>query len=82
LHSRARAALANPFKVAPHGPYSREEAGTKYELWLEVEILRQDNAVCSALNMIWKAAKQGEVELECFCKPLACHGDVVKQVAA
>ena len=36
--------------------------------------------MCAALNEIWLAAKQGEVELECFCKPFACHGEVVKRV--
>jgi len=73
-------ALANPFKVAPHGPYAREEAIAKYELWLEAKISRHDDAVCTALNEIWKAARQGSVELECFCAPLPCHGDVVKRI--
>lgn len=73
-------ALGNPFGVQPHGLYTREESIAKYELWLEAKIAVRDTAVCNALNEIWKAAKQGEVELECFCKPLACHGDVVKLV--
>lgn len=73
-------ALANPYKVAPHGPYTREQSITKYGRWLEQKIAAKDKAVCAALNEIWLAAKQGEVELECFCKPLACHGDVVKRV--
>lgn len=73
-------ALGNPFGVRPHGPYTREESIAKYQVWLEAKILRYDDAVCGALNEIWKAAKQGEVELECFCKPLACHGDGVKRV--
>jgi hypothetical protein len=73
-------ALGNPFGVKPHGPYTREESITKYEVWLEAKILRHDDAVCASLNEIWRAAKQGSVELECFCKPLACHGDVVKRV--
>lgn len=73
-------ALGNPFGVKLHGPYTREESITKYEVWLEAKILRHDDAVCASLNEIWRAAKQGSVELECFCKPLACHGDVVKRV--
>lgn len=73
-------ALANPFKVAPHGPYSREQSISRYTTWLEHKIAGKDKGVCAALNEIWTAAKQGQVELECFCKPLACHGDVVKQV--
>lgn len=73
-------ALGNPFGVKAHGPYTREESIAKYEVWLEAKIAARDTAVCAALNKIWKAAKQGEVELECFCKPLACHADVVKRV--
>jgi hypothetical protein len=37
-------ALANPFKVAPHESYTREESIAKYELWLEAKILRHDDA--------------------------------------
>jgi hypothetical protein len=32
------------------------------------------------LNSIYLAAKQGDVELECYCAPLACHGDVIKEL--
>ena len=73
-------ALANPFKVAPYGSYSREQSISRYTTWLEQKIAGKDRGVCAALNEIWTAAKQGQVELECFCKPLACHGDVVKRV--
>lgn len=73
-------ALGNPFGVKPHGPYTREESISRYAAWLEQKITDRDKSVCAALNEIWRAAKQGDVELECFCKPLACHGDVVKRV--
>lgn len=72
--------LANPFKLKPYGTYTSEESVAEYECWLEQKIASKDKAVCDTLNEIWKAAKQGEVELECFCAPLLCHGDVVKQV--
>lgn len=73
-------ALANPFKVEPHGPHSREESLARYGRWLGVKIASKDRAVCAALNEVWRAAKRGDVELECFCKPLACHADIVKRV--
>lgn len=72
-------ALGNPFGVKPHGPYTREESLSRYEAWLEQKIVLMDKDVCAALNAIWKAARQGEVELECFCAPKACHGDIVKR---
>ena len=72
--------LANPFKIKPHGPYTREESLAYYGRWLEEKIAAKDGAVCTALNTVWRAAKAGEVELECCCKPLACHADAVRKV--
>ena len=77
---RAAHALGNPFGIKPHGPYTREESLAKYEVWLEEKVAAKDPAVCGALNAIWSAAKQGPVELECFCSPLGCHGDTVKRL--
>ena len=73
-------ALANPFKLKPRGKFERGESISRYKQWLEHKIEVRDPAVCAALNVIWRAAKQGDAELECFCAPLPCHGDVVKQV--
>lgn len=71
--------LANPFKLKPYGPYTRDESLEAYQAWLRRKVKARDANVCAALNDIWKAAKRGEVELECFCAPQACHGDVIKQ---
>ena len=73
-------ALANPFKVKPWGTYERGESISHYEAWLEQKLKTRDPEVCTALNDIWRAAKQYEVGLECFCAPLPCHGAVVKKV--
>lgn len=73
-------ALANPFKLEPYGPYTREESLARYGRWLHEKVAAKDPAVCGALNELWRAAKAGEVELECFCSPRACHADVVKRV--
>jgi len=73
-------ALGNPFGVQPYGPYTREKSLAKYESWLEHKISIRDAAICAALNMIWQAARQGDVELECFCAPLGCHGQGIKRV--
>lgn len=73
-------ALGNPYGVQLHGPYTREQSLAKYDGWLDHKIKTRDLAVCAALNMIWKAAQGGDVELECFCVPLGCHADIVKRV--
>lgn len=69
--------LANPFKVKPYGKYERGETLGLYEAYLKEKIAEKNQAVCLALNTLWIAAKAGEVELECFCAPQGCHGDVV-----
>ncbi len=73
-------ALANPFKLTPYGSYTRNESITAYEAWLTQKVRARNPDVCTALNDIWRAVKRGEVELECFCAPLPCHGDVIKRV--
>ncbi len=73
-------ALANPYGVKPHSLYTREKSLAKYEGWLEHKVEMRDAAVCAALNMIWQAARQGDVELECFCAPLGCHRHGIKRV--
>ena len=45
-------------------PYSREQSISRYTTWLEQKIAGEDKGVCAALNEIWTAAKQGQVELE------------------
>ena len=75
-------ALANPFKVEPYGPYERGEALLHYRDYLQGKIAVKDADVCGALNTVWLAAKRGEVELECFCKPLPCHSDMIIEIVA
>ena len=50
---------------------SREEAIQKYEQWL---LARPD------LVNLAKSVLKGKV-LGCWCKPLACHGDVLARIA-
>ena len=78
----AQHALANPFKVEPYGPHERGEALLRYRDYLQEKIAVKDADGCRALNTLWRAAKQGEVELECFCKPLPCHADVIIEIVA
>lgn len=71
-------ALGNPTELRHET--EREKVIASYKIWLAEKIEAKDKAVCRALNQIFGAAKRGEVELECFCSPKACHGDVIKQV--
>ena len=59
---------------------SREEAIEKYEQYLRLAIYKNDSYICNEMNRIWKMAKTGDVNLVCFCKPKACHGDIIKKL--
>lgn len=62
-------ALGNPFTLEQ---YSREEAIKKYRRWLWDKIKAEDAPVLAALS-----ALDEDSVLACWCKPKACHGDVV-----
>lgn len=61
----------NPFKIG-HGPggLSREEAISKYKEYFEQEILPDPEKHSALLSL------RG-YRLGCFCKPEACHGDII-----
>lgn len=59
---------------------SREEAIALYRNWINQKIQQRDPTVVAALNLIYLMAKQDGVKLICYCKPQACHGDVIKEL--
>jgi len=58
----------NPFKIGRDG--SRKEVIRKYRKWL----LKQPKLLAELPKL------RGKV-LACWCKPLACHGDVLAEMA-
>ena len=65
---------------ALHQCETREESIAKYKVWLLDKIATKDVDVCSVLNAIYKHAKYGRVYLVCYCKPHACHADIIKEL--
>jgi len=59
---------------------TREVAIAKYEEYLKLAISENNRYICDELNKIWSKAKSGDVNLVCFCKPKACHGDIIKKL--
>jgi len=57
----------NPFKIGPDG--TRAEVISKYRAWVESEL-----DLLAALPEL-----HGKV-LGCWCKPAACHGDVLAEL--
>lgn len=69
--------LGNPFRVGRDG--SRMDVIQKYRVWLEKN--RERPRVKTELQQLADLAReQGHLELGCWCAPLACHGDVVRDV--
>ena len=58
----------NPFKIGPDG--DRKEVIRKYRAW----IMKNPRLLASLGELRGK-------RLGCFCKPLACHGDVLAALA-
>lgn len=76
--------LANPFtyngkrsSLAKLSFKTREEALEAYELYFS-KMYGTDEAFTNEFNRIYKAYRDGhDVYLQCFCKPLPCHGDIL-----
>ena len=59
--------FGNPFVIGKDG--DRDEVIRKYKVWFNVRIKEQPfKAAVLMLN---------DKKLGCYCKPLACHGDVI-----
>lgn len=72
-------ALGNPFKTFTHTEPAHQSVVRQYRGWLKERIQAKDPAVCQELNRLKQKALIGDLVLACWCKPLSCHGDVIKQ---
>ena len=71
--------LGNPFAI--HGSMTREYACDLYDKWLRKKISEEDKAIIAELTRLCEVHKQeGELTLLCFCAPLRCHCDTIKEV--
>lgn len=61
--------FGNPFQIGPCG--TREEVIEAYRKWFRQKV--RDPAFHDKVM-----ALKGK-RLACYCKPLACHGDIIKQ---
>jgi hypothetical protein len=75
--------LGNPFShktgtLAEVVCASREEAIEKYKSYFEEQIKDADGKFINELRRIYVLSRQTDVNLMCFCYPLACHGNIIK----
>lgn len=81
----AASVLGNPHK-AGHCPrcgctHTREQALELYRDWLRSEY-RKGGVVRQELERLADLSETQDLVLACWCKPLSCHGDVVKDAIA
>ena len=67
--------LGNPYRLGPNEP--RGIVIERYRQWLERQ-MASDTPARRELHRLARLAQDGELTLLCWCAPLACHGDVVR----
>lgn len=69
--------FGNPFVIGHDG--SRADVIRKYRTWFWEQV-EAGGALAEAFAKLLDRARAGEdINLVCWCAPLACHGDVIKQ---
>ena len=72
--------LGNPFTLSARR--SRDEAIALYRGWLGDKVRQGDPAVCGELDRLYELASLGSVCLVCWCHPLPCHAEVIRETLA
>ena len=65
--------FGNPFSIGKDG--TREDVIEKYTNWIENLASSQESMLLEAIYNL----KEGDI-LGCWCKPNACHGDVIIEI--
>jgi hypothetical protein len=74
---RGKSALANPYRIGVDG--DRAQVIEKYRHWLWAQLQGDvGNPVNMELKRLLAVARKGSLALVCCCKPLPCHGDVIR----
>ena len=72
-------ALGNPFKMVDESRRDQVIEQFRQHLWIEIKS-NPDGAMNTELMRISRMIKCGKkIMIQCFCKPKACHGDVIKR---
>ena len=58
---------------------TREEAIARYRRWFAEQCYFNKPEIIRELQRLLTLAKEGDLNLVCFCAPQSCHGDVIKE---
>lgn len=69
--------LGNPFPL--NGEVSRKRVIDQYEEWLKNQVNQGNRKIINDLKRLKGISSEGDLNLQCFCSPKQCHGDVIKK---
>lgn len=69
--------LGNPFIIGKDG--DRSQVIEKYRIWLKERLSYPKSIVYVEFNKAVELARNGDVNLVCYCAPLSCHADIIKE---
>lgn len=76
--------LGNPFTINNKDSLSNVGSRTKaieyFKFYLDNKLAAKNKNICDAMNKIYLRAKNGDVNLVCYCAPKACHCDYIKSL--
>lgn len=70
--------LGNPYPL-PKGALKGSTL-PKYKKWINQQIDIRNEKVINELNRLYLIAKNGDLNLGCWCAPNTCHGDIIKEL--
>lgn len=71
--------LGNPFKMQNQSEAERNRVCDLYHDWFYERVQSGDPKIITELRRLFKIARDGNLNLGCFCAPRRCHGDTIKQ---
>jgi len=72
--------LPKELTLAEYQVSSREEAIAKYEPYFRQQILDNPRLRKELADIIMRVLSGEDINLVCYCKPQACHGDIIKGI--
>jgi hypothetical protein len=69
--------LGNPWPITPGR--TREQAISTYRAYLRRSLEAEDPDIMREMMRLLTIAQQKPLTLVCFCAPLPCHGEVIRE---
>ena len=71
--------LGNPYEIDNKNGITRTQVIREYRIYLREAIKASNPKICIELIRMREALQLGDIALECWCAPMMCHGEVIKE---